>query len=390
MKKRTIFLKKEQIELNPLNNWENGDMRDLIESLKSVELITPLSVIGPMENDTYRLISGERRYKSLCRIMEETAKDIEIPCFVVGTKNMSEQMQSILIETANLEAREIDIQTLNEHRANIMEQLFALVESGEILERDIASKAAEAFKTSDKYARYWKRIFCTGIEPLKEMVKSGSLGVKNAAKIASFEPEIQKQAVSEIQQAKQENTSLKENKSSSTTLTDIIGSFSNNKEKAEAPAPCEALDESFNTPDFVSKEKNVPLETEKDKTYENNNAGVQSNKEPKGTAALEDIFSGITGKAAFSVEDLDGIDPTDIDIDRLMEDDGFSSESYSFDNYQDSVNTRENVGCRDTDAYTEKLNMIVSWCKEIVRKDDLNDDEWHVVQACKEVVDCFM
>ena len=43
MEKKVIILTKEQIELNPLNNWENGDMRDLIESLKSVELITPLS-----------------------------------------------------------------------------------------------------------------------------------------------------------------------------------------------------------------------------------------------------------------------------------------------------------------------------------------------------------
>lgn len=397
MEKKVIILTKEQIELNPLNNWENGDMRDLIESLKSVELITPLSVIGPMTNNTYRLISGERRYKSLCKIMEETGKNIDIPCFIVGTKDMSEHMQSVLIETANLEAREIDIQTLNEHRANIMEQLFALVESGELLERDIASKAAEAFKTSDKYARYWKRIFSTGIEPLKEMVKSGDLGVKNAAKIATFEPEIQKQAVSEIKQAKQENTSTKETKSSA-TLTDIIGNLSSNKETEEAEAPVNVMNETSDTPDFVTvKEDTTSLEFEKDNIAHNKDlkscedvkaCNLKNENSPK--APIENIFSGITGKAAFSVEDLDGIDPSDIDIDRLMEEDGFSSDNYSFDNYTEPVRTRDNAGYGDTDAYTEKLNMILSWCKEIMKKDELTDDEWRTVQACKEVGDCFM
>ena len=393
MGKKVIILTKEQIELNPLNNWENGDMRDLIESLKSVELITPLSVIGPMENNTYRLISGERRYKSLCKIMEETGKNIDIPCFIVGTKNMSEHMQSVLIETANLEAREIDIQTLNEHRANIMEQLFALVESGELLERDIASKAAEAFKTSDKYARYWKRIFSTGIEPLKEMVKTGDLGVKNAAKIATFEPEIQKQAVSEIKQAKQENISTKENKSSATTLTDIIGNLSNNKETKEVEAPVNGMNETSDTPDFVTiEEDTTSLEFEKDNIAKAHNKDLKSCEDVKNSqkAPIENIFSGITGKAAFSVEDLDGIDPSDIDIDRLMEEDGFSSDNYSFDNYTEPVRTRDNAGYGDTDAYTEKLSMILSWCKEIMKKDELTDDEWRVIQACKEVGDCFM
>ena len=104
----SVVLKREQIELNPLNNWSNGDMKDLMESIKNFDLIVPLSIIGPMENNCYRLISGERRFKCLCAIMDETQESMDIPCFLVGDKNMSEQMQSILIETANLESREID------------------------------------------------------------------------------------------------------------------------------------------------------------------------------------------------------------------------------------------------------------------------------------------
>ena len=57
MEKKVIILTKEQIELNPLNNWENGDMRDLIESLKSVELITPVSYTHL--NDLYKFTKHE-------------------------------------------------------------------------------------------------------------------------------------------------------------------------------------------------------------------------------------------------------------------------------------------------------------------------------------------
>ena len=84
-------------------------------------MLTPLSVIGPMENGLYRLISGERRYKSVCEVMKKTNKELVIPCYVVGESDMSDEMQRILIETANLEARETDVKTLNEHRANVME-----------------------------------------------------------------------------------------------------------------------------------------------------------------------------------------------------------------------------------------------------------------------------
>ena len=73
-----------------------------------------------------------------------------------------------------------------------------------------------------------------------------------------------------------------------------------------------------------------------------------------------------------------------------MEEDGFSSDNYFFDNYTEPVRTRDNAGYGDTDAYTEKLSMILSWCKEIMKKDELTDDEWRVIQACKEVGDCFM
>ena len=82
MNNEIIFLTKEQIEVNPLNNWDNGNLRDLVDSIGTLGLVTPLSVIGPMENGLYRLISGERRYKSICEITSKTKEEFQIPCYV--------------------------------------------------------------------------------------------------------------------------------------------------------------------------------------------------------------------------------------------------------------------------------------------------------------------
>ena len=89
-------------------------------------------------------------------------------------------------------------------------------------------------------------------------------------KLLHLNQKIQKQAVSEIKQAKQENISTKENKSSATTLTDIIGNLSNNKETKEPEALVNGMNEVSNTPDFVAiKEDTTSLEFKKDNITHN-------------------------------------------------------------------------------------------------------------------------
>ncbi len=383
----SVVLKREQIELNPLNNWSNGDMKDLMESIKNFDLIVPLSIIGPMENNCYRLISGERRFKCLCAIMDETQESMDIPCFLVGDKNMSEQMQSILIETANLESREIDIQTLNVHRANIMEHLFAMVEKGDLHESEIASKAAESFKTSDKYARYWKRIFSSGVESLKEMVKTGDLGIKNAAKIATFAPEAQEQAISAIKQTKDveagksiNNNAGNNSKASAMTIKEII----HNLDKEEK---IESIEEA------LQPESNSSTITEDDIMFDvydmdtENQENVINKETPQKQTPTKSVIPELSKKSSFDVSELDNIDPFDIDIDQIMEEDGFSVDSIPGDY---SHNVKKENACYAEDNYSEKLKMITLWCREIIKKDELNDEEWSVVEACKDVVDCFM
>lgn len=401
MNSEMISLTKEQIELNPLNNWDNGNMKDLVDSISTIGLITPLSLIGPMENGLYRLISGERRYKSICECTKNTDENFEIPCYIVGDSKMSQEMQSILIEAANLEVRETDIQTLNEHRSNVMEQLFALVEKGEITEREVASKAADIFKTSDTYARFWKRIFSSGIPSLKQMVKSGELGVKSANQIAKHLPEEQEKAIKEIEKhiltkeeepsvAMQEPTGMSKPKSEpAITIQDIIDNISSEEDtvekiKRETSHKKEAVSgENGNVPkkDVAKKDtpgnysfmeledENLDIQIDQDVVAEFD--ALISPVSPKKKLDVSEASSVKPAASASSFCNLEDFNPFETDTDSYTEEDNSSYDSID-------------------DEYMEKLNIVLSWCKEVMRKDELSDEEWHVVETCKEVVDCFM
>nr|WP_317428775.1 ParB N-terminal domain-containing protein [uncultured Blautia sp.] len=388
MNNEIIFLTKEQIEVNPLNNWDNGNLRDLVDSIKTLGLVTPLSVIGPMENGLYRLISGERRYKSICEITAKTKEEFSIPCYIVGTSEMSEEMQCILIETANLEVRETDTKTINEHRANVMEQLLILSDNAEIKEHNVASKAAEIFKTSDTYARFWQRVFRKGIPPLKEMVKSGDLGVKTANQIANHTEEEQKKAVKEIEQyvlAKNDDflSDIPDKTEPRATIQDIIENISSEEDtmdklKREAQEKERPLKEQPKQaePSFLDmNDEDLDIEIDQDIEAEFN---AMFNK----TSPKKEMPSSAPVKPAkpeVSFCDLENFNPFDADT-------GDYDEEPSYNTYRSDEHVTDTMD----DEYMEKLNIVHSWCKEIMKKDDLTDEEWHVVEACKEVVDCFM
>lgn len=385
MNNEIIFLTKEQIEVNPLNNWDNGNLRDLVDSIGTLGLVTPLSVIGPMENGLYRLISGERRYKSICEITSKTKEEFQIPCYVVGASDMSKEMQCILIETANLEVRETDIKTINEHRANVMEHLLILSDNAEIKEHNVASKAAEIFKTSDTYARFWQRIFRKGIPPLKEMVKSGELGVKTANQIAKHTEKEQEKAVREIEQyvlSKNDDvlSDMPDKTEPKATIQDIIENISSEEDTIDKlkrkmqkkETPENSVETSFADMD----DEDFDIEIDQDVEAEFN--AMFNNTKAKKEITSPEPAKPATPAASFC--NLEDFNLFDTDTDKYYEEES-SYNSYSSSNQE--TNTLD-------DEYMEKLNMVRSWCKEIMKKDELTDEEWHVVEACKEVVDCFM
>ena len=391
MNNEIIFLTKEQIEVNPLNNWDNGNLRDLVDSIKTLGLVTPLSVIGPMENGVYRLISGERRYKSICEITEKTDEEFQIPCYIVGASDMSKEMQCVLIETANLEVRETDTKTINEHRANVMEQLLILSDNAEIKEHNVASKAAEIFKTSDTYARFWQRIFRKGIDPLKEMVKAGELGVKTANQIAKYTDKEQEKAVKEIEHyvlSKNDVTisDIPDKTEPRTTIQDIIENISSEedtldklkREAQEKEQPLKGQPKRVDSSFMDMNDEDFDIEIDQDIEAEfNEMLNTTCAKKSTAIPASTPVKPSAPSNPFCNLEDFD---PFDTDST------GYDEEEPSYNAYS----TSEPVTDVLDEEYLEQLNTVRSWCKEIMKKDELTDEEWHVVEACKEVVDCFM
>lgn len=65
--KQLFYAASNQIVLNPLNTWENGDMDGMVASIRSFGILEPLTVMGPFEDGNYMLLAGERRLKSIWR-----------------------------------------------------------------------------------------------------------------------------------------------------------------------------------------------------------------------------------------------------------------------------------------------------------------------------------
>ena len=325
-----------QIQTNPENSWENGDLTDLIASIRSFGIIEPLAIMGPMEDGNYQLLSGERRYKSIKRIEEEDGVQISIPCYLKSDGTLSKEMQRIYINSANLESREPDMRTKNAHRAAIMEDLLKIQESEHFSDRSIAAKASELFKCTPTYARFWKLVFTNGTDSLKDLLKDNGVSAKNASKISILTPGQQEAVVDRIRETNNadEAHDLAQGRSSASTasVSEII----------------EDVKKEFPTADTEKPEKVV-----------------------KGKSDLK-----------LSEQDLEllDIDPEDINVEELIGE-GYDQESdYG---YSSSPSYREPKSV-DTAAAA-----VIEWCNAIIKKTDPTEEEWEAIEACKEVADVF-
>lgn len=364
MENKLIYLSTSQIMENPLNKWENGVLTDLTDNIRNFGVIEPLAVIGPDTDGKYLLISGERRLRASRIIEADTGEEYRIPAHVVSGADMSEDMQSILIDSANLESREVPIQMRNERRAAIMEHLFSLADKGEIKEKEIAHKAAQYFQLSDVYGRFWRRVFQTGTDSLKDMVTRGELGVKPAASIAQHRPEEQERVVEK----------LKANNELKRTIGQEGGA-----RKADVSSAVDIIKE-IDTLRLQDQKKQMETLGENLPSSQTQDEHTPSDEPPtEELTQAENIPETPVKKKAFDFDDIE-IDLDGLDIDALINE----NEAARFSE-EDTVKQQWSE-----DVYQTKLNTIIHWCREIVKKSEPTEDEWNAIQACCDVANCFM
>ena len=325
MKTKLLFVKPEELKPNPLNSFEIGNLDDMKSSIKNYGIITPLSAIGPYDDGTYRLISGERRYRSFSELPDNEKPSDKLPVYIIGDGNISETYQKLMILVANVETR--DENTSSVFKVKLVETLKELVKQGEIDEREIASRMAKYLKTSTRYGRYWARVFNSDNNELKDMVKEDVLSIKSAGKILSMEKEQQEQVIKDI----------KNGESASKAIHNVGES----------------------------------------------NKAAEQRKEDK-PKKLNDLLN----QSRISLEDLDDIDMEDINVNDICHDPDINLASDTsgrigelFEDYDLSSDTKENK--------SHNINAVISWCDYIKNSIEPTPEEWNAIYACIEVAERF-
>lgn len=357
--KPEIYIEKDKLVPNPLNHFPISDLTDLKNTIEQFGILSPLSVVGPYDDGTYRIISGHRRYASWCELCKEGRASGLVPYYVVGDKNMTEREQYIRILISNIEAREEN--TSNVYKAELLEVLRQMAVEGEFKEQAISRKMAEYMKTSTRYARYWTRVFGSDNEELKELVRDNKLSIKNASKIVGMTEEEQAEAITAVKNGEKLPAGLLHAPNKPTSVngpgTQQEGITGHHQNEA----------------DFSDK-------TDVDKA---SSTKVEDDEAPK---TLSDLLK----KGNFTVEELDKVELSvddllpDPDINLTSDTTGRVGELFADDNY----GTTPRITAKEReDAKT--LQTVISWCEKIKTVTEPTAEEWNAIQQCIEVAELF-
>ena len=341
----SIVVDIDKLKPSPFNSFKIVDLDELENDIKTYGLLTPLSVIGPDENGYYIILCGERRYHVLSKLHEESSElYAKVPCLLLGPATMDETMQQLIIEVSNVSTRTFD-QT--PHRMKIVSLLKEMADSGEIRKSSIAKQAAEYCKISKKYARYYVNIFNSKNEELKKAVENKEISVENAGKIAKLPKAYQDASIEEIKAGE--------------SAKKVIKSYEEKKKQEDKEAKKDNLNDSL-VPTQEEIQEEVPEET--------------LNEDPEVEAEEDEFGYNIDFFKELNSEIESSVDTTG-EIGKLKKE---TSKGIGY--YEEIPEVPE--------INDSKLQEIISWCDEVVGKDNLSDDEMCVIKKMKEVVDKFL
>ncbi len=395
-KRKQITLNRDEIVANPLNDFGIEDIPELKNSIMLQGLLDPLGVMGPLEDNRYMLLSGERRWRAINELVDEGKMDeFPIPVFVIDNKNLDVVTQKLIIKTSNLETRQRIDQ--NRHRAEIMELLKMQVDSGDITRKEMALRAAKFFKTSDRYGRYWRMVFESDDSELKDMVKEDKIDIKSASYIAGIEDEGKKSELKE---------KIKKGEDSRTVVKDDI---SKKKAEKKPEGNFKAIGESESVvpenSSFNSEDSTYPLDIKK----ATENAGMsqdygnlpekeeeESSLDDNSSPELSDDFfesrSVKNGRFRLTPDEMKNLSADDLDPSFFEPDEDVDLNLDGIEVHEsERISTLMNEDPeKDEERYLAKLNSIIQWCKKMKNVEMPTEAEWDVISACKEVVDKFM
>lgn len=177
------------IKRNEKNFYEIVDVEELAEDIKINGLNHNL-VVRKIDNDKYELISGERRYTALTKLVEE-GNDIFslVPCKVIEVNDIDSEI--ILIQ-ANAQTRELTEVEKLEQVKRLTELYKTKKKNGEKVPGKIREIIANDLKLSPTQVGRYERINNKLIPELKEILENGNLTIANASEFSSLSEENQR------------------------------------------------------------------------------------------------------------------------------------------------------------------------------------------------------
>lgn len=204
------YINIDRIKRNEKNFYEIVDIESLAEDIKLNGLNHNL-VVRKLDNDMYELISGERRYTALNKLINEGNKEFNlVPCKVIESNDIDSEI--ILIQ-ANAQSRELtEVEKLTQ--VERLKELYKIKKkNGEKVPGKIRDIIANDLKLSPTQVGRYERINNKLIPELKAVIEQGNLTIANASEFSSLSEENQRVILSIIDDktnmSKQEAVDLK-------------------------------------------------------------------------------------------------------------------------------------------------------------------------------------
>lgn len=350
-RKQQVMIDIDNLEASPLNSFDADNIEDMIGSLKSLGLLTPLSVIGPTKDGKYQVLSGERRFKGITEIRKENTNFYsQVPCYIVGGEDMDVLEQKLIIESANLETREFD---KDEHRFNIIAILKQMQDEGKLGHRSLIDELGKYMSGSPRYRRMYQTIFNSGTKETKELLKNKELAVHEAAKVSKLDEETQKTVADVIHAGVDKkdvldtitriNTEKREEKEKN---PDLI----NSNEMGEISRIAEEYEESFDK-EFGEDEEGIEglfdKAVSKDDFYK---------KLDNGEYAREELLKLIDNRPDYGLE-------------------------------YDTTGMLASIKDGSSGRKDNTVNQIQKWCKMMLNKKTISDEERELVEPLEDVIE---
>lgn len=327
-----IKIKPELLKESEQNSFSMDDVEEMKSSIKSVGLLTPLTVVGPNEDSIYTIISGHRRFRAIKELIEEGYYGLStIPCLLYGNKEDTKNFlkQKLLIEIANIESRDITHDERERHRLAIVEIVMEMVKDEDWKSAEVVRQLASYMKVSRRYAAMYKQVFENASDVLLEYFKnSENAKMSDLQQITKINDEGQKKYVETIEQ--------------------IESPIEKNK--------------------YTEKVKKEV----RDKIKQKVDSGIYNKKEK-----IELTDDELADIPRFTMED---VETTEDDIDFFDKDQSGLLKSMKAENQKQDQRKKQ-----------ESINTVIQWCESMIKnRKEPTTEEAAAIEACKNLVDVYV